>query len=846
MAGAPAAGVAAVPGAPAAPAAPTDPSHGSGLFEAIARPEPAKTAAAGDAGGGGSGLFAALDPKAQPPAQVAAQPAPAPGAAPAADVAAGAVDVSAVSDAYPGDDASKEQLAAWMGKLAEKRGLPPQLPVMASLVESGLKNLNFGDADSVGFFQMRLSYWNQGDYAGYPDDPKKQVDWFLDQAEQIKAQRESRGQSVTDPKQFGEWIADVERPAEQYRGRYQLQLDQANSLLKAAPPPAAPEAAAAAPAPAAQAVAEAAAPPAMAQGPGAKAEAALTEAKKFLGTPYKWGGSTPQTGFDCSGLVQWAYAQQGIQIPRVTDQQILATNGTAVKRSELLAGDLVFFRDSTGYVHHVGMSLGGDKFIHAPHTGDVVKISSLDEPYYKEQFTGGRRFDKAASAAPAAPAAPVAPVQPAAPAVDPVAVAQAQAAVARDAAEAGRQGSGLFKAISVQEARNHEEARALASDGSAPRRSDSALFLQAITPERAAEAKAAAQAAPVPPPAPEAAAPAPGAAAPAAPEVAAAAPAGSGPDLADVPAGYPGDDAGQRGAREVARQAGREGGAPAGAAGDGVARRVRRPQPRLRRRGQRRVLPDAHEHLGPGRVRRLREEPRAAGEVVHRPRARGQEAGDRARRRRLRQGPERLGRVDRGRRAARGAVPRPLPAAPRRGAPAAALSGAQRARRPRLSPRRRRCGSRGRRRHSPPPPVVGGVVVPVEGVVVVPVEGVVVVPVEGVVVVPVSGTVVVGAVVVVDVELSSGFFFGTLSAGSAAAARTFAETVASPTSISSAGAGASALGAAAGASSPPPAEAMPNAAPKATTAMPATMRSCRGCMVRTFLRARRPCQPADG
>src|SRR4029079_18910218 len=89
----------------------------------------------------------------------------------------------------------------------------------------------------------------------------------------------------------------------------------------------------------------------------------------------------------------------------------------------------------------------------------------------------------------------------------------------------------------------------------------------------------------------------------------------------------------------------------------------------------------------------------------------------------------------------------------------------------------------------PPPPPVDGVV-PVEGVVVVPVEGVVVVPVEGVVVVPVSGTVVVGAVVVGDVELSSGFFFGTFNAGSAAAARTFAETVASPTSISSAGAGA--------------------------------------------------------
>ena len=86
-----------------------------------------------------------------------------------------------------------------MAKQAEKRGLPPQLPVMAALVESGLKNLNYGDADSVGFFQMRTSIWNQGDYAGYDKDPRKQVDWFLDTAESVKAQRQARGQSVTDP-----------------------------------------------------------------------------------------------------------------------------------------------------------------------------------------------------------------------------------------------------------------------------------------------------------------------------------------------------------------------------------------------------------------------------------------------------------------------------------------------------------------------------------------------------------------------------------------------------------------------------------------------------------------------
>ena len=149
----------------------------------------------------------------------------------AADAAAAAADLSGVSGAYPGDDAPKEQLAAWLGKEAEKRGLPPELPVMAALVESGVKNLNFGDADSVGFFQMRVGIWNQGEYDGFPEKPELQAKWFLDTAEAVKKQRIARGQPVDDPSQFGEWIADVERPAEQYRGRYQLRLDEAKGLL---------------------------------------------------------------------------------------------------------------------------------------------------------------------------------------------------------------------------------------------------------------------------------------------------------------------------------------------------------------------------------------------------------------------------------------------------------------------------------------------------------------------------------------------------------------------------------------------------------------------------------------
>ena len=89
-----------------------------------------------------------------------------------------------------------------MAGQAEKRGLPPELPLMASLVESGMKNLNFGDADSVGFFQMRVGIWNQGEYAGYPDKPELQIKWFLDNAEEVKKARIAAGKPIDDPNQL--------------------------------------------------------------------------------------------------------------------------------------------------------------------------------------------------------------------------------------------------------------------------------------------------------------------------------------------------------------------------------------------------------------------------------------------------------------------------------------------------------------------------------------------------------------------------------------------------------------------------------------------------------------------
>lgn len=99
----------------------------------------------------------------------------------------------------------------------------------------------------------------------------------------------------------------------------------------------------------------------------------VNSAKKYLGTPYVWGGTSPD-GFDCSGLMQYVYKQNGINIGRTTYDQI--KEGRAVSRDQLQPGDLVFFGTSSD-PHHVGMYIGDGQYLHAPRTGDVVKISSL-------------------------------------------------------------------------------------------------------------------------------------------------------------------------------------------------------------------------------------------------------------------------------------------------------------------------------------------------------------------------------------------------------------------------------------------------------------------------------------
>jgi peptidoglycan DL-endopeptidase CwlO len=107
-------------------------------------------------------------------------------------------------------------------------------------------------------------------------------------------------------------------------------------------------------------------------------------AMRYLGTPYVWGGASPG-GFDCSGLVAYAYGQMGVSLPHYTGAQWNV--GVPVSRSDLQAGDLVFFNG----LGHVGIYIGGGQFIHAPHTGDVVKISSLGESWYASTYVGARR-----------------------------------------------------------------------------------------------------------------------------------------------------------------------------------------------------------------------------------------------------------------------------------------------------------------------------------------------------------------------------------------------------------------------------------------------------------------------
>ncbi|UCD77668.1 MAG: C40 family peptidase [Desulfobacterales bacterium] len=117
----------------------------------------------------------------------------------------------------------------------------------------------------------------------------------------------------------------------------------------------------------------------------------VTTAQKYVGIPYKWGGESPRTGFDCSGLTMVVYRLNGLQLPRSSRAQWQA--GRSVNRSQLQKGDLVFFATSGGQrVSHVGIYAGNNKFLHAPGKNRKIRMSSLSSKYYRTRYLGARTY----------------------------------------------------------------------------------------------------------------------------------------------------------------------------------------------------------------------------------------------------------------------------------------------------------------------------------------------------------------------------------------------------------------------------------------------------------------------
>ncbi|GAB6058825.1 C40 family peptidase [Desulfonatronum parangueonense] len=124
--------------------------------------------------------------------------------------------------------------------------------------------------------------------------------------------------------------------------------------------------------------------------PGSVAESIIQTAIGQTGRAYVWGGSSPEAGFDCSGLVTWVYGQNGFHLPRTTREQL--QEGTAIPLNQLQAADLVFFRIGRRGSYHVGIATGRGTFIHSPKPGSRVREESLFVTYWQQRLIGARRI----------------------------------------------------------------------------------------------------------------------------------------------------------------------------------------------------------------------------------------------------------------------------------------------------------------------------------------------------------------------------------------------------------------------------------------------------------------------
>jgi cell wall-associated NlpC family hydrolase len=123
--------------------------------------------------------------------------------------------------------------------------------------------------------------------------------------------------------------------------------------------------------------------------PGPRAAAVVETALRLRGVPYRNGGSDPK-GFDCSGLVQYVFAQHGVALPRGVREQMQF--GGEVRLAGLERGDLIFFAIAAKEPSHVGMAIGGDEFVHAPSARGVVRVEKFSAPYWARRIVAIRRI----------------------------------------------------------------------------------------------------------------------------------------------------------------------------------------------------------------------------------------------------------------------------------------------------------------------------------------------------------------------------------------------------------------------------------------------------------------------
>ncbi|SMC80570.1 C40 family peptidase [Sporomusa malonica] len=123
--------------------------------------------------------------------------------------------------------------------------------------------------------------------------------------------------------------------------------------------------------------------------PNGQTSQILASARNMLGQPVVWGGASPARGFDCSGLVQYVYRQAGINLPRTADLQFLV--GRTVSPLALQPGDLVYFTTYEPGASHVGIYIGGDKFIHTSFSQGIVAIGDMNDTYFVKRYYGAKR-----------------------------------------------------------------------------------------------------------------------------------------------------------------------------------------------------------------------------------------------------------------------------------------------------------------------------------------------------------------------------------------------------------------------------------------------------------------------